>query len=166
MWTHNRVEVKDGHSQTDSLYVISNHRDSQPAHLRGKEANVAPMVAIRKTFSVYFRKYITFFSFPISLGPCLFCNRCFSTVLGVQSNGTHSSILAWKIPWTEGPGRLQSMGSLSWIRLSDFTFTFHFSCIGEGNGNPVQCPYLENPRDRGAWWAAVYRVTQSRTRLK
>jgi len=52
--------------------------------------------------------------------------------------------------------------------LSDFTFTFHFplSCIGEGNGNPLQCSYLENPRDGGAWWAAVSGVTQSRTRLK
>ena len=40
------------------------------------------------------------------------------------------------------------------------------SSIGEGNGNPLQCSCLENPRDRGAWWAAVYGVTQSRTRLK
>ena len=38
--------------------------------------------------------------------------------------------------------------------------------IGEGNGNPLQCSCLENPRDRGAWWAAIYGVTQSRTRLK
>ena len=37
---------------------------------------------------------------------------------------------------------------------------------GEGNGNPLQCSCLENPRDRGAWWAAVYGVAQSRTRLK
>ena len=45
---------------------------------------------------------------------------------------------------------------------------FHFSasCIGEGNGNPLQCSCLENPRGGGAWWAAVYGVTQSRTRLK
>ena len=45
---------------------------------------------------------------------------------------------------------------------------FHFSltCIGEGNGNPLQCSCLENPRDGGAWWAAVYRVTQSWTLLK
>ena len=45
---------------------------------------------------------------------------------------------------------------------------FHFllSCIGEGNGNPLQGSCLENPRDRGAWWAAVYGVAQSRTRLK
>ena len=43
---------------------------------------------------------------------------------------------------------------------------FSLSCIGEGNGNPLQCSCLENPRDRGAWWAAVYGVAQSRTRLK
>ena len=44
---------------------------------------------------------------------------------------------------------------------------FHFSlpCIGEGNGNPLQCSCLENPRDRGAWWAAIYGVAQSWTRL-
>ena len=69
----------------------------------------------------------------------------------------HSSTLAWKIPWMEEPGGLQSMG------LSDFTFTFH---LGEGNGTPLQCSCLENPRDGGAWWAAVSGVTQSRTQLK
>ena len=45
-------------------------------------------------------------------------------------------------------------------------FHFSFSCIREGNGNPFQCSCLENPRDGGAWWAAMYRVTQSRTWLK
>ena len=45
-------------------------------------------------------------------------------------------------------------------------FHFSLSCIGEGNGNPLQCSYLENPRDRVAWWAAVYGVTQSWTRQK
>ena len=45
-------------------------------------------------------------------------------------------------------------------------FRFSLSCIGEGNGNPLQCSCLENPRDWGAWWAAVYGVAQSRTRLK
>ena len=53
---------------------------------------------------------------------------------------------------------------------SDMTERLHFhlslSCIGEGNGNPLQCSCLENPRDGGAWRAAVYGVTQSRTRLK
>ena len=75
----------------------------------------------------------------------------------------HSSTLAWKIPWMEEPGRLQSMGSL---RVEQLHFHFSLSGIGEGNGIPLQCSCLENPRDRGAWWAAVYGVAQSRTRLK
>ena len=45
-------------------------------------------------------------------------------------------------------------------------FPFSLSCIGEGNGNPLQCSCLENPRDGGAWWAAVSGVAQSQTRLK
>ena len=45
-------------------------------------------------------------------------------------------------------------------------FHFSLSCFGEGNGNPLQCSCLENPRDGGTWWAAVYGVSQSRTRLK
>ena len=75
----------------------------------------------------------------------------------------HSSTFAWKIPWTEEPGRLQSMGSL---RVGHDWATSSLSCIGEGNGNPLQCSCLENPRDGGAWWAAVYGVAQNRTRLK
>ena len=78
----------------------------------------------------------------------------------------HSSTLAWKIPWMEEPGRLQSMGSrrvgLSWA----LHFHFSLSCTGEGNGNPLQCSCLGNPRDGWAWWAAIYGVAQSRTRLK
>ena len=51
---------------------------------------------------------------------------------------------------------------------SDTTEWLHFSlsCIGEGNGNPLQCSCLENPRDGGAWWAAIYEVSQSQTQLK
>ena len=60
--------------------------------------------------------------------------------------------------------------SLGGREESDTTERLHFhfslSCVGEGNGNPLQCSCLENPRDRGAWWAAVYGVAQSRTRLK
>ena len=79
-----------------------------------------------------------------------------------KSVAPHSSTLAWKIPWTEEPGRLQSVGSL---RVG-CDLTTSLSRIGEGNGNPLQCSSLENPRDRGAWWAAVYGVAQSQTRLK
>ena len=78
---------------------------------------------------------------------------------------THSSTLAWKIPWTEEPGRLQSMGSLRDMS-EGLHFPFSLSLIGEGNGNPLQCSCLENPRDGGAWWAAVYGVAQSQTELK
>ena len=45
-------------------------------------------------------------------------------------------------------------------------FRFSLSCVGEGNGNPLQCSCLEHPRDGGAWWAVIYGVAQSRTRLK
>ena len=130
---------------------------------------------------------------------------------------THSNALAWKIPWTEEPGRLQSMWSLrvrhdwatslslftfmhwrrkwqptpvflpgesqgwrnlvgyspwvaqNWTRLSDFTsfisLTSYF-ITGEGNGNPLQYSCLENPMDRGAWWAMVHGVAESQTRLR
>ena len=78
----------------------------------------------------------------------------------------HSSALAWKIPWTEESGRLQSMGSLESDTTERLPFHFSLSYNGEGNGNPLQCSCLENPRDGGAWWAAVRGVTQSRTRLK
>ena len=68
-------------------------------------------------------------------------------------------------------GRRSLVGCSPWGREeSDMTerlrFPFSLSCIGERNGNPLQCSCLENPRDRGAWWAAVYGVAQSWTRLK
>ena len=68
-------------------------------------------------------------------------------------------------------GRRSLVGCSPWGREeSDTTERLHFhfslSCIGEGNGNPLQCSCLKNPRDGGAWWAAVSGVAQSRTRLK
>ena len=68
-------------------------------------------------------------------------------------------------------GQRSLVGCSPWGRWgSDTTQRLHFhfsiSCIGEGNGNPLQCSCLENPRDGGAWWAAIHGVTQSRTRLK
>ena len=73
------------------------------------------------------------------------------------------------------PGKSHGQRSLVGCRLwgreeSDTTERLHFhfslSCIGEGNGNPLHCSCLENPRDGGAWWAAVHGVAQSRTQLK
>ena len=65
------------------------------------------------------------------------------------------SLVGWS-PW----GRSE-LDTTEWLH-----FHFSLSCIGEGNGNPLQCSCLENPRDGGAWWASIYGVTQSRTRLK
>ena len=83
------------------------------------------------------------------------------------------------VPWHPTPvllpgkshGQRSLVGCSPWgLEESDTTERLHFhfslSCIGEGNGNPLQYSCLENPRDRGAWWAAVYGVAQSRTRLK
>ena len=85
----------------------------------------------------------------------------------------------WRRQWHPTPvllpgeshGQRSLVGCSPWGRCeSDTTDRLHFhfslSCTGEGNGNPLQCSCLENPRDGGAWWAAVYGVTQSRTRLK
>ena len=68
-------------------------------------------------------------------------------------------------------GRRSLVSGSPWGRTeSDATERLHFhfslSCTGEGNGNPLQCSCLENPRGGGAWWSAVYGVPQSRTRLK
>ena len=81
-----------------------------------------------------------------------------------KAMATHSSILAWKIPWMEEPGRLYSPWGLEELDTNErLHFHFSLSCIGEGNGNPLQCSCLENPRNREAWWAAISRVTQSWT---
>ena len=79
---------------------------------------------------------------------------------------THSSVLAWRIPGTGKPGGLLSMGSESGTesdRTERHHFHFSLSCIGEGNGNPLQYSSLENPRDGEAWWAAVYGIAKTWT---
>ena len=94
-------------------------------------------------------------------------------------NLSKSRVIYWRRQWHPTPvllprkshGRRSLVGSSSWGRLeSDTTERLHFhfslSCIGERSGTPLQCSCLENPRDRGAWWAAIYGVAQSWTRLK
>ena len=82
-----------------------------------------------------------------------------------KAMAAHSSTLAWRLPGTGEPGGLHHG-----VAESDTTERLHvlfsLSCMGEGNGNPLQCSCLENPRDGGAWWAAVSGVAQSRTQLK
>ena len=74
----------------------------------------------------------------------------------------HSSTLAWQVPWTEEPGGLQFMGSLG-VGLSDFTFTFHFHALEKEMATHSSVLAWRIPGTGGAWWAAVYGVTQSRT---
>ena len=109
------------------------------------------------------------------------------TVYGVAQSRTRlkrlssssSRWLPWRRQWHPTPVLLRGkshgwrslVGCSPWGREeSDTTEWLHFhfslSCIGEGNGNPLQCSCLENPRDGGAWWAVVYGVAQSWTRLK
>ena len=64
---------------------------------------------------------------------------------------THSSTLAWKIPWTEEPGSCSPRGCEELDTTERVHFHFSLSCTGEGNGSPLQCSCLENPRDGGAW---------------
>ena len=78
---------------------------------------------------------------------------------------TQSSVLAWKIPWMEEPGRLQSMGSLSRTRLSDFTFTFHFHALEKAMTTHSSVLDWRIP-GTGERWAAVYGVAHSQTGLK
>ena len=82
--------------------------------------------------------------------------------LSEKAMAPHSSTLAWKYPWMEEPGRLQSIGRYQLDMTEQLHFHFLLSHIGEGNGNPLQCSCLENPRDGGA----AYGITQGRTQLK
>ena len=105
---------------------------------------------------------------------------CLSSVVLLHFNGKNTSSKKMNL-WFYHPipvllpgkshGQRSLVGCSPWgCKESDRTerFPFHFllSCIGEGNGNPLQCSCLENPRDRGAWWAAIYGVAQSWTWLK
>ena len=99
-------------------------------------------------------------SFTISAKWCLCFLICY---LEEKAMAPHSSTLAWKIPWMGEPGRLQSMGSRRAGHNRATSLSLSLSCIGEGNGNPLQYSCLENPRDGGAWWAAVCGVAQSQT---
>ena len=89
-----------------------------------------------------------------------------SRLLCREDSGTPLQLLPGK-----SQGRRSLVGYSPWGRKeSDMTEWLHFhfslSCIGEGNGNPLQCSCLESPRDGGAWWTAIYGVAQSQTRLK
>ena len=123
--------------------------------------------------------YLFLSIWPISLSKISSKSIHVVTKAGFPSFYSWVVIQCWRRQWHPTPvllpGKSQGWRSLvgcsPWGRAeSDMTerlpFHFSLSCIGEGNGNPLQCTWLENPRDGGAWWAAVYGVAQSRTRLK
>ena len=86
-----------------------------------------------------------------------------------KAMATHCSTLTWKIPWMEEPGRLQSIGlhrvGCDWVTSLSLFIFMHWRRKWQAK-NTRQCSCLENPRDGGAWWAAIYGIAQSRTRLK
>ena len=113
------------------------------------------------------------------LNPSLLYCRQILHWLSHQGSPRYFALASQRRQWHPTPvllrgkshGQRSLVGSSPWgLEESDTTEPLHFhfslSCIGEGNGNPVQCSCLENPRDGGAWWAAVCGVAQSRTRLK
>ena len=126
-------------------------------------------------FHLIFKKY--FAKYPTLNHSGLLISHCFEKTM--VFNNKSSQFILWRRQWHPTPvllpgkshGWRSLVGCRPWGREeSDTTERLHFhfflSCIGEGNGNPLQCSWLENPRDGGAWWAAVYGVAQSRTRLK
>ena len=129
--------------------------------------------------------FIPRFLKDISNLECLNYNSEFFLFIGsfpnvfLLSGGRSMHSASWRRRWHPTPvllpgkshGWRSLVGCSPWGRQeSDTTERLHFhfslSCIGEGNGSPLQCSCLENPRDRAAWWAAVYGVAQSRIRLK
>ena len=109
------------------------------------------------SFTIWRQRMLEFKVHPFSISPNSNTEKAMAP---------HSTTFAWKIPWMEEPGGLQSIGSLESDTTERLHFHFSLSCIGEGNGNPLQCSCLENPRVGEGWWAAVYGIAQSQTRLK
>ena len=105
---------------------------------------------------------------------------CWKIFKGItQTKSSRFNHCLWRRQWHPTPvllpgkshGQRSLVGHSPWVREESATterlhFHFSLSCIGEGNGNPLQCSCLENPRDGRAWWAAIYGVAQSWTRLK
>ena len=130
--------------------------------------------------SVTIKQWVPFSSSPQSLINSNLSISTYVPILGISLNELWTTKdIGWRRQWHPTPvllhgkshGRRSLVGCSPWGRKeSDTTERLHFhfslSCIGEGNGNPLQCSCLENPRDGGAWWAAVYEVSQSRTQLK
>ena len=146
---------------------MATHSEFLPGESHGQSVGVKNSWTPLKRLS---RQTGRFLSSPKVRAPASFCARQFDNLRTVELEkavAPHPSTLAWKILWTEEPGSLQSMGWLrvghDWVTsLSLFTF-MHWRRKWQSTPWSVR---LENPRDGGAWWPAIYGVTQSRTRLK
>ena len=125
-------------------------------------------------------------SMPLHWPQALCLPRSLSGLASVSAHVCHPvfdlfspMIYGWRRQWHptpvllpgKSPGRRSLVGCSPWGHeeldtTEQLPFHFSLSCIGEGDGNPLRCSCLENPMDRGAWWAAISGVAQSRTRLK
>ena len=111
---------------------------------------------------------------PFSVCKSIYIFFIYSSIIGQlgcshvleKAMSPHSSTLAWKIRGWRSLVGCSPRGCYESDTTEQLPFHFSLSCVGEGNGNPLQCCCLENPSDGGAWWAAIYGVTHSRTRLK
>ena len=155
----NWTEESESHSvMSDSLWP---HELYSPSNSPGQNTGVGSLSLLQGIFPTK------------GLKPSLL--HCRWTLYWLSHREVHIVLFKWHPTPVLLPGKSHGWRSLvgcsPWGREeSDRTERLHFhfslSCIGEGNGDPVQCSCLENPRDRGAWWAAVYGVAQSWTRLK
>ena len=137
-------------TRVPTLFLIKHHPHLCPHH----HASIAPKVWSANPWSVLLRH-----CFLSHFGDICADNRRRQwhptpVLLPGKSRGRRS--LVGCSPW----------GCEEWDMTERLHFHFSLSCIEEGNGNPLQWSCLENPRDCGAWWAAVYGVAQSRTRVK
>ena len=125
---------------------------------------------LNRKHNVYLLHLLIFYNDPASKKLGMF------SWYGNRGNYANLVLIQWRRRWHPTsillPGKSHGQRNLvgcspwgSWGSDTTEWLHFHFSlsCIGEGNGNPLQCSCLENPRDRGAWWAAIYGVPQSRT---
>ena len=134
----------------------------------GRGCLLWPVCSLGKTVTLWSASFFTTRpNFPVTPGISWLSTFAFESAIMVKEMATHSSSLAWKIPWMEEPGRLYSpWGCKELDTTEQLHFHFSLSCTGEGNGSSLQYSCLENPRGRGAWRAAVYGVAQGWTRLK
>ena len=148
---------------TSTNIALSRIRDANPGRCKGTEKYPIPFCWITK----------------LNSGANSWCYLCCEAPVNPSFLFSYVYWVSWRRQWQPTPillpgkshGRRNLVGCSPWGREeSDMTEQLHFhfslSCIGEGNGNPVQCSCLENPRDGGAWWAPVCGVAQGRTQPK